>query len=167
MSYIWYGTDVDNRIVIYIKKMQMKAWVFQGKPERYPLKENLVENNRETWLVSRYKDEISKDDIVLFWSSGNENIRGLYGWGMITQNHVQYYDNWGYGIEVFYKVKFKKHIGIKQIRESGVLNNNVLLKMPIGTNFKISDNEYHKLCEFIKSVGEIAPPNLNGGQDNG
>ncbi|NOX91321.1 MAG: EVE domain-containing protein [Gammaproteobacteria bacterium] len=144
----------------------MRSWIFQGKPERYPLKEKLVKDNRETWLVSRYKDEISKGDIVLFWSSGNENIRGLYGWGLITQNSVQYYDDWGYGIEVLYKVRFKNHIGINQIRKSGILNNNVLLRMPIGTNFKISVNEYQELSNLLQNLGETAPPVLNGGQDN-
>lgn len=144
----------------------MKTWIFQGKPERYPLKEKLVEGNRETWLVSRYKDEVSKDDIVLFWSSGDETVRGLYGWGVVTEDSVQYYDDWGYGIEVLYKVRFKSHIGINKIRESQILNDNVLLKMPIGTNFKISAHEYKNLGNLLKSLGETAPPIPSGDQDN-
>ena len=145
----------------------MKSWIFQGKPERYPLKEKLVKGNRETWLVSRYKDEISKGDIVLFWSSGDAIIRGLYGWGEVTQDSVQYYDGWGYGIEVLYKVRFKSHIGINQVRKSGILNDNVLLKMPIGTNFRISALELKNLCKLITNLGETAPPVPSGGQDNG
>jgi hypothetical protein len=144
----------------------MKVWVFQGKPERYPLNEKLVVDNRETWLVSRFKDEISKGDIVLFWSSGKESVRGLYGWGLITQDAVQYYDGWGFGIEILYKVKFKNHVGIDQVRESTVLDNNVLLKMPIGTNFRISPQEYRGLRELFKKLGEIVPPALNGGNGN-
>lgn len=145
----------------------MKSWIFQGKPERYPLNEKLVKGDRETWLVSRYKDEISKGDIVLFWSSGDESIRGLYGWGEVTQDSVQYYDDWGYGIEILYRVRFKRHIGVNQLRESGILNDNVLLKMPIGTNFKISPHEYTDLCKLIKTLGETVPPVLSGGPENG
>lgn len=145
----------------------MKSWIFQGKPERYPLKEKLVEGNLETWLVSRFKDEITKGDIVFFWSSGDETVRGLYGWGEVIQDSVQYYENWGYGIEVLYKVRFKSHIGVNQVRKSGILDNNVLLKMPIGTNFKISSHEYKNLCKLIKGLGETFPPVPNGGQGNG
>lgn len=141
----------------------MKAWIFQGKPERYPLQDKLVVGQKETWLVSRYRDEITKDDIVLFWSSGDESIRGLYGWGIVTQEGAKYFEDWGYGIEVLYTERFEKHVGITQIRESKVLNNNALLKMPIGTNFKLSKDEYDALSKFLISKGRNAPPALKVG----
>jgi hypothetical protein len=53
------------------------------------------------------------------------------------------------------------------VRESGILNNNVIVKMPIGTNFKILPHEYSRLCKFINDLGETAPPVLSGGQENG
>lgn len=138
----------------------MKAWIFQGKPERYPLQEKLVVGQKETWLVSRFRGEMSKDDIVLFWSSGDESARGLYGWGIITQESANYFEDWGYGIEVLYKERFKEHVGVAQIRESKVLDNNLLLKMPIGTNFKLSESEYIALSTFLISKGHNAPPAL-------
>ena len=145
----------------------MKTWIFQGKPERYSLAEKLIEGERETWLVSRFKDEITKGDIVLFWSSGRQAVRGLYGWGEVTQDAVQYFDDWGYGIEVLYKVKFDEHIGVNQVRGSGALEGNVLLTMPIGTNFKLSPQEYKRLCSLIESSGETPPPIPDEEQDNG
>lgn len=138
----------------------MRAWIFQGKPERYPLQDKLVAGQKETWLVSRFRNEIFKDDIVLFWSSGNESIRGLYGWGKVTQKGARYFEGWGYGIEILYEECFKEHVGITQIRESKVLNNNVLLKMPIGTNFKLSKDEYEALSMLLTSKGHTAPPAL-------
>jgi hypothetical protein len=139
----------------------MRVWIFQGKPERYPLRDKLVPGDKETWLVSRYRNEMSKDDVVLFWSSGNVTIRGFYGWGRITQDKAQYFDEWGYGIEVLYQEKFEPHISIEKVRESGVLNDNTLLKMPIGTNFKVSKNEFHSLSKLIASLNYIAPPAIS------
>jgi hypothetical protein len=139
----------------------MKVWIFQGKPERYPLQDKLVPGQKETWLVSRYRNDMSKDDVVLFWSSGDETIRGLYGWGKITQDKAQYFDEWGYGIEVLYLERFNPHISIEKVRKSGVLNDNALLKMPIGTNFKVSNDEYDSLSKFIESLDHKAPPAIS------
>lgn len=136
----------------------MKVWIFQGKPERYSLREKLVPGEKETWLVSRYRNEMSMNDVVLFWSSGNEVIRGFYGWGQITQDKAQYFDEWGYGVEVLYQARFDPHISIDDVRKSGILNDNTLLKMPIGTNFKVSKNEYDSLLKFIGSLNYKTPP---------
>lgn len=144
----------------------MKAWIFQGKPARYPLKEKLIKGGEETWLVTRYKDQMSKDDIVLFWSSGSRDIRGIYGWGVIIEDTPMYYENWGYGIAVIYKERFNNHIPISKIEEKGVLKNNLILKMPIGTNFELTEKETNDVIALIKECGEPEPSFIMEGHNN-
>lgn len=144
----------------------MKAWIFQGKPERYPLQKKLEEGYQEIWLVTRYRDKMSKDDIVFFWSSGDRNIRGIYGWGAISEDKPRHYVNFGYGIEVIYKVRFVNHIPISKIQETGILNKNLILKMPVGTNFELTEKETREVIALIKECGEIAPSLTREGRDN-
>jgi hypothetical protein len=135
----------------------LKAWIFQGKPERYPLQKKLIERHEETWLVTRFREKMSKDDIVLLWSSGERDIRGLYGWGVITENSPNYYENWGYGVAITYKVRFKNHISISKIEEKGILKENLIMKMPIGTNFELTKDETNAVLTLIRECGETAP----------
>ena len=144
----------------------MKTWIFQGKPERYPLEKKLIQGNEETWLVTRFREKMSKDDIVLFWSSGDRKIRGLYGWGVILEDAPTYYEGWGYGITVIYKIRFKKHISVSTIEGKGVLNDNLILKMPIGTNFELTEKETKDVFDLIENCGEKAPSGKKEGQNN-
>jgi EVE domain len=138
----------------------MKAWIFQGKPERYDLRAELQEGKTETWLVTRYREKMAKEDIVYFWRSGSRDERGLYGWGHIISEAARFYKDWGWGIDAQYLVRFNPHINVSVIEEDGVLKNNLLLRMAIGTNFELTNEEANSLAKLIRTKGQHSPPNL-------
>jgi predicted RNA-binding protein with PUA-like domain len=98
----------------------MRAWIFQAKPEQYEIK-NIRENEEEVWLVTRYRREMGRDDIVFFWRAGNRDERGIYGWGKIVDNKPREIDDWGYGVRVKYRHRFGRFISVDDLETHGVL----------------------------------------------
>jgi len=41
-------------------------WIFQAVPKRYDLKTEMKQGDSETWLVTRFRDEMKKGDLVFF-----------------------------------------------------------------------------------------------------
>src|SRR6185437_15343013 len=55
-----------------------RAWIFQANPTLYDVRGALKALKVDTWLVSRYDDEIRTGDRVYLWESGKEaGIVGL------------------------------------------------------------------------------------------
>ena len=135
----------------------MRAWIFQAKPEQYEIK-NIRENEKETWLVTRYRREMGQGDIVFFWRAGNREERGIYGWGNIVDNKPHEIEDWGYGVRVEYRHRFNRHLSVDDLEHEGVLTDNLILRMPIGTNFRVSRQELEELAELIRRHGEEPPP---------
>jgi len=135
----------------------MAAWIFQARPERYKLEEKLQVDTTETWLVTRYRKEMSRGDIVFFWRAGDRQERGLYGWGRIIDDEATNYKGWGWGIKVVYSCRFENFIPVDEIEREGILDNNLILRMPAGTNFKVTDEELRQLSEMIQLRGEEVP----------
>ena len=131
-----------------------KSWIFQAIPKRYDLREKMRQGQTETWLVTRYKDEMQHGDIVYFWQAGAPDIRGIYGWGRISGKEPKYYDNWGYGIDVIYKKVFPEHIPSERLKNKPAMSQNVLFKTAIGTNFKHDSTQNSEIVEIIKSTYE-------------
>jgi hypothetical protein len=134
----------------------MQAWIFQAKPEQYEIK-NIRENQEETWLVTRYRREMGQGDIVFFWRAGDRQERGIYGWGQILDGEPREIDNWGYGVRVEYRHRFDHFISVDELEQAGVLAENLILRMPIGTNFRVSREELAELARLIDSKGEEPP----------
>ena len=61
----------------------MSYWIFQSVIERQDLRVTLQEQKEDTRLASRYRQQMSPDDLVFFWLAGDEDIRGIYGWGIL------------------------------------------------------------------------------------
>lgn len=57
----------------------MAHWIFQGNPKYYDFDRRRQCSPREiTWLVTRYKDEIGRDDIAFVFICGKDpGIRGV------------------------------------------------------------------------------------------
>lgn len=138
----------------------MNAWIFQGKPERYDLKTEFNAGQNETWLVTRYHEKMGQGDIVFFWRSGARAERGLYGWGRISSAKAKLYDDWGWGIDVDYVERFAPPINVDEVKASGALEGNLLFRMPIGTNFELTDDEFSRLCGLIQNNGLRSPLNV-------
>ncbi|HXO30850.1 MAG TPA: EVE domain-containing protein [Candidatus Acidoferrales bacterium] len=60
----------------------MNYWIFQSVTERYDLRETLQEGKEETWVISRYWQQMLPGDLVFFWLGGPPAIRGIYGWAL-------------------------------------------------------------------------------------
>jgi pyruvate formate-lyase/glycerol dehydratase family glycyl radical enzyme len=129
-----------------------KVWVFQAIPKRYDLRTKMEANHIETWLVTRYREEMSKGDVVYFWLAGDETTRGIYGWGKIVSSEARYYPDWGYGIDVKYEKVYEHHIPSSKLGEYSALTTHPLFRMPIGTNFKLTKQQNEVIKYAIKEL---------------
>lgn len=127
----------------------MNYWIFQARPERYDLSKasSLRPGSRDSWLATRYRTEMRPDDIVYFWQAGEVDVRGIYGWGRIVSEPYQQGDT--YNVDVQYEGKLPEHIGIKTIEKQKALNELLILRLAIGTNFLMDRNEGQAIAQLI------------------
>lgn len=138
----------------------MKYWIFQALPERFELREKLVQGERDTWLVTRYRKEFQKGDIVYFWRARGEDA--LYGWGEIESEepYPAGKDKSGrttHRVELTYKVRFASPIPKGELRDNSRLLNLHILRNARGTNFRVDPDEAVILNGIIRSRGFIPP----------
>jgi predicted RNA-binding protein with PUA-like domain len=128
----------------------MNYWLFQSVPERYDLSDMLVEGRKATWYATRYRTAMSPGDLVFFWLSGPENIRGIYGWGHLTSQpyHKPEWDS--YGVDVQYERRLKSHIPVRSIGDTPELRDLLILRAPQATNFLLSDQEARAIANLIE-----------------
>ncbi|WP_083340907.1 EVE domain-containing protein [Chromobacterium amazonense] len=133
----------------------MSTFVFQSRPDRYDLRDKIIPDTIATWHATRYRSEMKLGDLVLFWMSGDERLRGIYGWGVISsQPYVK--EGWeSHGVDVTYKVAFKKPIFSKSIQADSSLSSLLIFRAPQATNFLIPYDQAKKLVRLIKSRGEV------------
>ena len=117
----------------------MNVFLFQSAPEQYDLRKELRPGEFDNWHATRYRMEMHPGDIVFFWMGGDQNFRGLYGWGEITSEPYIKPEWESHGIDVKYEAKFKRPILAKSIREDPNLASLLIFRTPQATNFLISD----------------------------
>jgi len=148
------------------------SFIFQAVPKRYDLRTRMKPGLRVSWLASRYRKQMKKGDIVYFWLGGDPSERGLYGWGIISADAPKLYEGRGYRIEIEYRCNFldrkpPKHVSSEDIRKDPFLNNHLIFRMPVGTNFLLSDEEDQALRAIIaRELGEgwsPSQPAVGGG----
>ncbi len=120
----------------------MRRWIFQGVPERYDVadRRKVDEGKKETWLVTRYREQMHPGDVVYFWRAGQEEQKGLYAWGTI-EGEPKYFQDWGWGVPIIYRKRFPHHLSATDLKQDPLLKQNLLFRMPIGTNFALTDEE--------------------------
>lgn len=134
------------------------GWLFQAIPKRYNLA-RIEPKATETWLVTRYGDEMRRGDLVFLWMAGASETRGLYGWGRIAEDAPRYYKNWGYGIDVRYEQRFARHIPHDEVRALPSLADFILFRVAIGTNFKLDERQTGEISALIRrKLGAEAAP---------
>jgi len=139
----------------------MNVFIFQSVPDRNDLRRELLAGESDTWYATRYRNEMKPNDLVYFWMGGDENIRGLYGWGTL-ESEAYLEKEWdSYGVDVNYKVRFTKPILAKDIKRRPKLENLLILRAPQATNFLLTPEQAADLAQFIQSMNEQAP-NLGG-----
>jgi hypothetical protein len=139
------------------------TYIFQAKPERYDLRTRLMVGKEVGWIASRYRNQMRTGDIVYYWSAGDRDIRGLYGWGTITSEGAFVDSRGTYRILVTCKKIFPRHINYSVIREYPILSDMQLLVSPMGTNFLLTVEESEALSTLIEATfGSEWIPDENG-----
>lgn len=141
------------------------SFIFQAVPDRYDLRTELREGKRVAWVASRYRDEMTRGDVVYLWRGGDAESRGIYGWGEISSDEPEQDADGTYRIAVKYRKCFLNHspssfITVDEIRSTAQLRTLLILRMPIGTNFVLSEAEDAALRQLIvtKLGNQWAPP---------
>jgi hypothetical protein len=151
------------------------SFIFQGMPDRYDLRRRLKKGHTVAWVASRYRREMKKGDTVYFWRGGDRKYRGIYGWGSIVDDAPSL-DNQGiYRVRVEYRKNFLNHdppifISSDEIAKQSSLQDLLILRVPIGTNFLLTEIQEQTIRSLIarKLDQTWAPPNpdSDGGEQS-
>lgn len=139
----------------------MSTFLFQARQDRYDLRTELKEGRKETWQATRYWHAMRPKDIVYLWLAGQENIRGIYGWGRIdgTPRHK----GTDTVVDVRVEEVFATPLLAVDIRQTRGLSDLLILRAPQATNFLLSDPEAKCLAAVIARGGKRAPPAVRSG----
>jgi hypothetical protein len=156
-----------------ISKMDFNAdiaksgiWIFQANPQRYDVLNALADENLtdDMWLVSRYQNYIHTGDTALIWMSGKEG--GIFAIVEITSNPQMLYDSeqstkyWQnesdqrqmmLRVRIHYKLKLINNpILREELRSNPALEKMEIFRRPIGTNFKVTKDEWQAILGLLK-----------------
>jgi predicted RNA-binding protein with PUA-like domain len=143
-----------------------EIWIFQCNPKKCKIIEALEDEEVKDsfhWKVKQHINEIKEGHIGLIWCSGDS--AGIYAITKITSNPGEYKeseaerkywldDNEERGLQ--YRVKMsliqslvKCPITKQSIQVIDDLKNLSILKMPRGTNFPVTQEEWMKIIRLI------------------
>jgi predicted RNA-binding protein with PUA-like domain len=130
----------------------MGYWIFQGKPSRYDVATQLIEGNIEEWTAYQNNQDMKVGDIVFLWRAAEKERakRGVYGWGEIVRE-PELDEDTGYWVAVKYICKFPKYIPFEKLEKNTKFNTHQLFRFAIGTNFKVSRDQYEGLKAVISN----------------
>ena len=148
-----------------------RVWIFQANPQRYDVLNSLADQrlDEDVWLVNQYKDSIKKGDIGLVWMSGKE--AGIYAVVDIISDptfmkdsplSAQYWvsdeEKEQTKLRIKYKCKIKltnDYISRQELKNIPGLVNMKIFKMPQGTNFPVTNEEWNLISDLIrKRIGK-------------
>lgn len=132
------------------------AFIFQAKPTIYDLKTRLEVGREVGWLASRLRDEMKHGDVVYYWSAGEEERRGIYGWGNITSNGPFVDSKGTYRVAVTCRKIFPHHINVMELRANPILRDLQILRSAMGTNFLITREESDALRALVKDKFDLS-----------
>jgi lysozyme family protein len=126
-------------------------WIFQATLRRYDLSRQLQLGEKISWLASRYRGKMKKDDVVYFWQSGAN--AALHGQGRIISDS-SYETSDGWRIDVECNARLDIPLSKKKIIEDEVLRDMQIIKAPQGTNFSVNSEQVEalrKVFEFVST----------------
>lgn len=143
------------------------VWIFQANPQRYRFYEALCDEclKKDTWLVSRFSDEIKVGDIGLIWKARFE--RGIYAVGRIVaapqimkelpESSKYWVDPSDRGKEalrviISYQLKLTLATALtgEELKRTSGLQNMTILRQSQGTNFKVKPSEWQIIRDLLK-----------------
>lgn len=154
--------------IIWVDTMVAKSWVFQANPNYYDIHAALLKMDKIAWPVTRYINEINIGDNVIIWITGGQiSSAGIYAVGTIAskprlitlnENEKKYWkDN-----KKFRKNTLMSYVEIKKLIKEPILKSELIkdpilsnlsvIKMRIGTIFRITSEEQKSLNEYFKKA---------------
>jgi hypothetical protein len=133
------------------------SWIFQAVRNRYDLRTELRPGKRDVWLVTRYGDQMQRGDVVYLWQAGAPEIRGIYGWGRIERDGAREYKD-GAGIPVAYEAAFSPHVRASEVEQLSEMQDHLLFRMPIGTNFPLAEVQDRAVRRLIQDLLKVRVP---------
>jgi hypothetical protein len=126
----------------------MSAWIFQSKPSQTDLRKELKVGAVDPWMATRYRSEMRDGDIVYFWLAGDPEIRGIYGRGRIVGAPFRDEDGTPL-INVKVEKRYRERLSVSEVRKDRKLQDLDILRIPIGTNFRLSKTETEALEDHL------------------
>ena len=137
----------------------MNTWIFQSVPDQFDLRSpaSLSAGEKITWYATRYRDQMTPGDTAYFWMAGDPEIRGIYGWGVLTTGAYMK-PRWdSHGVDVRVEARFRRPILATAIRNDQHLNTLLILRQPAGSNFLLEADQAERLRRLVRDNGESAP----------
>jgi hypothetical protein len=126
----------------------MTTWIFQSKPSQTDLRKDLKVGAVDVWMATRYRSEMRDGDVVYFWLAGGADIRGVYGRGRIVGEPFRD-DDGTPGIKVKVEKRYREPLGVSEIRKDKKLQELDILRIPIGTNFRLTKEQSAALEDHL------------------
>lgn len=147
-------------------------WIFQANPQKYDIMNALADNEIGKyihWSVNRHKKEISKGHLGIIWLSGKE--AGIYAITEILtdpalmlepESEKKYWidDSNEKGAKTRVKMKIIRNLLNSPVTKEKILNIQGLqgmsiLKVPRGTNFRVTSDEWDLIRGLIQQKQSI------------
>jgi hypothetical protein len=139
----------------------VRHWIFQANPKRFDIERRLRDPNpATTWLVTRYKHEIGPGDHAFIWKSGER--RGIlaimridsYPAEMVEAPEDRPYWTDRADARLAFRVRgvFVDRfplVPVERILAVPGLRNLLILTVPQGTNFPLTEDEAELLAELM------------------
>lgn len=178
-SYSFLDEPIPKTKIQYRKQIQemdknislgkSKVWIFQTKPLRFDIL-NALEDPKvlkdDAWMVTRYEDEIKKGHYGIVWMAGKNS--GIYALSKIMSNPEEMrepehsakywmYDEDKNQARIRVKLKYtlplsneNKQIFREELKSIDELKGMEIFRRPIGTNFKVTPEEWKAISELLK-----------------
>lgn len=147
------------------------VWLFQANPAKHDVDlredlEGVQPGTRDTWTVTRYKDDIGVGDRVLLWQAGED--AGIYAVGRVRRPPMLRDEPFlerdeEYAAEFEYVRMLDAPVPREALKGDPVLGEMQIMKAPAGTNFQVKKEEWEALVEAYPRLVSMG----TGGGDGG
>ncbi len=147
-----------------------RAWLFQANPNRYRIHESLQAEREELWNLNQHVGDVHAGDRVLIWICGKD--AGVYAIGTIMSEPLLRSDSvagLGYWVQpaegrqprARVRVRYDRVLLDRPLHKAYLECDPALarlrvLRAPRGTNFPVSDEEWHALTGWLDGPGAPA-----------
>lgn len=150
-----------------------RVWIFQANPQRYDVLNSLADEslNEDVWLVSRYQNLIRPGHIGLIWISGKEG--GIYSVIDIisdpqmirdSEQSAKYWISEADKGQLMLRIRFRHRLKLinspisrEELKSVPALQNMEIFRRPIGTNFKVTNDEWQAILGLIRKRFDFEP----------